>query len=61
VLDREQLLVAALELPPEKRAAVLDDACRDTPELSRLVDELLADYERAGSFLGRPLKGVIDE
>src|ERR1700755_718757 len=59
MLDREQsaerLFVAALELPPEQRSAFLDKACPNAPELRRRVEALLADNDRAGSFLESPL------
>ncbi len=51
----EQLFSDALELEPEARHAFLDQACRDAPDLRRLVDELLLQEERAGSFLRQPL------
>jgi formylglycine-generating enzyme required for sulfatase activity/dienelactone hydrolase len=51
----EQLFVTALELPRERRSAFLDDACRDAPELRRMVDALLTDHERARSFLEHSL------
>jgi serine/threonine protein kinase len=39
----EEVLSAALEKPtPEERAAFLDDACRDEPELRQRVEKLLA-------------------
>jgi hypothetical protein len=37
----ERLLGATLDLPPERRSAYLDQACRGAPELRRLVEELL--------------------
>ncbi len=51
----EQLFGEALDLEPEQRSAFLDQACRDTPGLRRLVEELLLQDQLAGSFLGRPL------
>jgi eukaryotic-like serine/threonine-protein kinase len=57
----EKLFGAALDLPPESRAAFLDQACRDTPELRRLVEELLLDNDRLGSFLGKPAFGQPNE
>jgi eukaryotic-like serine/threonine-protein kinase len=54
-LTAEQLFGEALELRPDLRAAFLDQACRDAPELRRLVEELLRDNERVGSFLAGPL------
>jgi serine/threonine protein kinase/Tol biopolymer transport system component len=50
----EELFGEALELPPERRSAFLDQACRDAPELRRLVEQLLAKDEEAGSFLAGP-------
>jgi serine/threonine protein kinase len=54
-LTAEQLFGEALELQPEQRAAFLDQACRDAPELRRCVEELLRDNQRVGSFLAAPL------
>ena len=50
----EELFGEALELPPERRSAFLDQACRDTPELRRRVERLLEQDQQAGSFLGNP-------
>jgi serine/threonine protein kinase/Tol biopolymer transport system component len=54
----EQLFGEALELQPEQRAAFLDQACRDAPELRSLVEALLRDNQRVGSFLAAPLFGL---
>ena len=51
----EDLFEAALELAPERRSAFLDAACSNTPELRRMVEDLLLDEQRMGSFLGKPL------
>jgi serine/threonine protein kinase/Tol biopolymer transport system component len=50
----EELFGEALELPLERRPAFLDQACRDAPELRRLVERLLEQDQQAGSFLGNP-------
>jgi Tol biopolymer transport system component len=50
----EELFGEALELPVERRSAFLDRACRDAPELRRLVEQLLERDQQAGSFLGNP-------
>ncbi len=50
----EEIFATALDLPVGARAAFLDEACNEAPDLRRLVDELLLDHERAGSFLGEP-------
>ena len=51
----EQLFAEALDLPPEQRSAFLDQACRGAPELRRLVEGLLHENQRMGSFLADPL------
>jgi predicted ATPase len=51
----EQLFGAALDLPPERRAAFLDQSCRDAPERRRVVEELLLENDRLGSYLAEPL------
>jgi Tol biopolymer transport system component len=50
----EELFGEALELPPDRRATFLDQACRDVPELRRLVEQLLEKHQGAGSFLADP-------
>ena len=50
----EQIFGEALDLEPEHRSAFLDQACRHAPQLRRLVEELLDEHQRAGSFLGKP-------
>ncbi len=50
----EQVFGDALDLPPAQRSAYLAQACRDAPHVRRLVEELLAEDERAGSFLEHP-------
>lgn len=51
----DALFTAALELPPERRAAFLDDSCDGDPGLRQTVEELL-DSDAAGTFfLDRPL------
>jgi len=45
------LLDEALELPPEARAAWLDDACGDDAALRKEVEELLAADDTSGDFL----------
>jgi serine/threonine protein kinase/dienelactone hydrolase len=51
----EEIFGAALDLPPEQRSAFLVRACRGSSELRNLVEELLFDYQRMGSFLEDPL------
>ncbi len=50
----EEVFGEALELPPASRAAFLDRACHDHPELRRLVEQLLAKHQQGGSFLADP-------
>ncbi|WP_245632424.1 protein kinase domain-containing protein [Edaphobacter aggregans] len=44
----------ALDMAPEARRAFLDAACQNEPELKHLVEQLLMEDERAGSFLKKP-------
>src|ERR1700723_88530 len=53
----ERLLGATLHLPPERRSAFLDQACRESPELRRMVEELLF----RNGFLRRPSSGANPE
>jgi WD40 repeat protein/serine/threonine protein kinase len=61
----ESIFLAALEeQAPEKRAAYLDEACRDDVELRRQVERLLRAQPRVGAFLESPasaLVGTVDE
>lgn len=51
----EEILRTARDLPVEARAAFLDDACKNAPDLRRLVNELLLDHQRPGSSPGESL------
>jgi serine/threonine protein kinase/Tfp pilus assembly protein PilF len=50
-----QLFGDAIDMEPEARRAFLDAACQDEPELKHLVEQLLMEDERAGSFLKKPV------
>lgn len=50
----EELFGEALDLPPERRSAFLDQACRGEPELRRLVEQLLLEDQNATSFPVNP-------
>jgi serine/threonine-protein kinase len=54
----DQLLDAALELPRQKRAAFLDQACAGDDELRKNLDALLASDDDARSFLEQPALDV---
>jgi serine/threonine protein kinase/dienelactone hydrolase len=54
----EEIFGAARDLPPEQRSAYLVRACRGSPEMRNLVEELLCDYQRMGSFLEDPLLAI---
>ena len=43
----EELFGEALELPLERRAAFLDQACRNAPEIRRRVEQLLEQDKQA--------------
>ncbi len=47
----EQLFEAALDLPRAQRAAFLDAACHETPEVRSAVESLLAENDRLSGFL----------
>ena len=51
----ERLFADALELKPAARQTFLDHACRGDTALRMLVEELLREDERAGSFLRWPI------
>lgn len=56
----EELFHAALDQPPARLTAFLDDACRSDLELRRQVEALLASFEEAGDFIEQPpLEGAI--
>jgi len=50
----DNILQAALEQPPGKRADFLHRACKDDEALEMEVRSLLASQEEAGSFLESP-------
>jgi eukaryotic-like serine/threonine-protein kinase len=50
----EQLFEAALALEPTEREAFFDQVCGGDPELRQMVEDLLAEDARAGSFLQNP-------
>ncbi len=51
----DALFTEALNRPAEERAAFLDAACQDNPELRREVESLLEAHEAAGDFLADPV------
>lgn len=55
----KQLFEAALDLDPTQRRAFLDKNCLDE-QLKRGVEELLLNYERAGTFLNDPVISLKD-
>jgi serine/threonine protein kinase len=62
MVDRQQLsehlFEAALALKPMQRSAFLDEACKGDSELRHMVEDLLAEDVRAGSFLLHPPLGL---
>jgi hypothetical protein len=50
----KQVFQAALDTPPEKRAAFVREACGADHDLRTEVDSLLLAHERAGSFAEQP-------
>jgi hypothetical protein len=51
----EKVFGDALDMAPEAKRAFLEATCHDEPELKHLVEQLLMEDERAGSFLKKPL------
>jgi serine/threonine protein kinase len=49
-----ELYHRALELPRERWPALLDEACKDDPELRHEVESLLAAADKAGTFMDTP-------
>jgi serine/threonine protein kinase/WD40 repeat protein len=52
------ILNTALELPPERRLAYLNEACAGEPALRRKVEALLDAHDEADDFLDSPAPGV---
>src|SRR5678815_2202371 len=50
----EQLFHAAMERPPEDRAAFIEKVCGSDPDLRRKVDSLVRASEGGDSLLERP-------
>jgi len=47
----DELLDQALDLPPDRHSAFLDEACGNDSELRRELESLLAAHQKAGSFI----------
>src|SRR5438067_7613613 len=58
-MNEQTIFTAALEQEPSRRAAFLDEACADRPELRQRVEQLLRLNEGAGSFLQRAAAEVV--
>jgi tetratricopeptide (TPR) repeat protein len=54
-MSEREVFEAALELPPENRAAFLEAACGGDEALRRRLEELLQKHDQAGSFLEEPI------
>ena len=50
----DELLQSALEMDPERRESMLQQACAGDPELLDEVKSLLTSHRRAGDFLLNP-------
>ena len=53
-MTERDVFEAALELPPEDRAAYLDGVCGSDVALRQRVEALLRQHDQAGGFLERP-------
>jgi serine/threonine protein kinase/WD40 repeat protein len=57
--NADTLFAQAIEIAsPQERAAFLENACANDPELRREVEKLVADYFRAGAFLEQPVAHI---
>src|SRR5437762_2698185 len=54
ILSIEHILGEAVEIAPAKRQAFVEKACGGNAELRARVEGLLANHDRAGSFLEHP-------
>ena len=59
-MTEETLFAQALELPPEKRLAFLDEACDDDAELRERIEVLLRSHDQVDSFLSKPAEEEFD-
>jgi serine/threonine protein kinase/WD40 repeat protein len=60
LLNPETVFAQAIEIDsPEDRAAFLDQACGNDPELRREVENLVVDHFRAGKFLENPAARIV--
>src|SRR5437667_10301954 len=58
--DTEAVFERAIELEsPEDRAAFLDQACGNDPELRGKLEKLVLDHFRAGAFLEKPAAHIV--
>ena len=49
----ERLFGEVLDLPRGERSAFLDEACRETPDMRRAIEDLLAENDRLSGFLSQ--------
>src|SRR5262245_55807579 len=54
-MTEREIFEAALELPPENRAAFLDGACVTNRAVRQRLDDLVGKHDQAGSFLEDPV------
>jgi len=57
----ERLFLAVRACQPEEQIVMLDKMCGDDPELKHMVEVMLADEVRAGSFLEHPPLDFLDK
>ena len=62
--SNQDLFHAALNMPPEERAAYLDDVCQANPTQKEEIQSLLASHDEAETFLSNepaPMETVLFE
>jgi eukaryotic-like serine/threonine-protein kinase len=57
-MNEQTIFIAALELPPEERAAYLDAVCNTNKELRERIEQLICLHGKAGDFLEQPAAGA---
>ena len=54
----EAVFGACRDLPPQERAAYLEETCRGDVELRKAVEEILREYQAPDTFLDRAREGA---
>ena len=58
-MNEQEIFASALEQEPDRRAAFLDEACRDDVQLRKRVEDLLRINEGGGAFFEKPAAEIL--